>query len=358
MSCRQAVRKEDLASSSSIMASGIPRYVRVNTLKMTKVKAIERFIANGFQYIPSDLVYNAGTVDITKLREKIFTSDIHIENLLVLPPKSDLHDNEMYLNGEVVLQDKASCIPAFTLNPPPQSCIIDACAAPGNKTSHLASIIGNVGKIYAFDISPNRIKTMRELLDKAGVNVMEYEDVEYILLDPSCSGSGIVDRGDINAESKKLCNANKNRLQSLADFQLKALKQALSFPSVKKVVYSTCSMNVEENEEVVEAALKVFGNKYKLIPVLEDWPYRGMSGYAHWKFMFRSSPKTSTTGFFVALFSRITDRQTKLNTFFKRKASFHRSLLENYDSNTKRKRKKIKRFLRFKRKNISSDKEA
>lgn len=74
---------------------------------------------------------------------------------------------------------------------------------------------------------------------------MEYENVEYILLDPSCSGSGLVDRGDVNTESEKLSHVNQKRLTALANFQLRALQHALSFPSVKKVIYSTCSINVE-----------------------------------------------------------------------------------------------------------------
>lgn len=86
----------------------MPRYVRVNTLKTTKAKVIEHFIANGYQYVPSHLVYNSSIVDITKLTKGKFTSDIHINDLLVLPPRSDLHDNQMYLNGEILLQDKVN----------------------------------------------------------------------------------------------------------------------------------------------------------------------------------------------------------------------------------------------------------
>lgn len=75
-------------------------------------------------------------------------------------------------------------------------------------------------------------------------------DVTYILLDPSCSGSGL-DRLDYDHSDVDL----PTRLRSLSIFQTRLLKHALSFPSVKRVVYSTCSIHPEENERVVSAVL-------------------------------------------------------------------------------------------------------
>ena len=110
--------------------------------------------------------------------------------------------------------------------------------------------------------SVKRCETLRKIVDGAGadsvvqvmnrdfldLNPSEYADVEYIVLDPSCSGSGMVNRegeSDMSAE----------RLQSLAAVQARLLRHALSFPNVKKVVYSTCSTSSEENEEVIAAVL-------------------------------------------------------------------------------------------------------
>lgn len=80
-----------------------------------------------------------------------FTRDAHIENLLLFPPQARLIDTPEYSDGRVILQDKASCFPAFVLAPPvhPRSVIIDATAAPGNKTSHLSALMGNQGKVQA-----------------------------------------------------------------------------------------------------------------------------------------------------------------------------------------------------------------
>lgn len=74
----------------------------------------------------------------------------------------------------------------------------------------------------------------------------EYSNVEYILLDPPCSGSGMTNRLNIFDTA-----ANENRLQSLAYLQGKMLAFAMqNFPNAKKIVYSTCSVDVEENEQV------------------------------------------------------------------------------------------------------------
>jgi 16S rRNA C967 or C1407 C5-methylase (RsmB/RsmF family) len=68
----------------------------------------------------------------------------------------------------LVFQDKASCFPAHVCNPPRGAHIIDACAAPGNKTSHLSALIGNTGKIFAFDLDMRRLDLLKRLTTKAG----------------------------------------------------------------------------------------------------------------------------------------------------------------------------------------------
>ncbi|XP_010022572.1 PREDICTED: probable 28S rRNA (cytosine-C(5))-methyltransferase, partial [Nestor notabilis] len=143
--------------------------------------------------------------DLRALSGKKFLLDLHLPELLVFPPHTDFHDNLLYTSGHIILQDKASCLPAFLLSPAAGSHVIDACAAPGNKTSHLAAILKNKGQIFAFDVDPKRLATMNTMLMRAGVTGFQlaqqdfltvdpgdpkYSKVTYILLDPSCSGSG------------------------------------------------------------------------------------------------------------------------------------------------------------------------
>ncbi|XP_071331758.1 28S rRNA (cytosine-C(5))-methyltransferase isoform X2 [Trachinotus anak] len=215
--------------------------------------------------------------------------------------------------GHIILQDKASCLPAYLLNPPAGSHVIDACAAPGNKTSHLAAIMKNKGKLFAFDLDAKRLATMSTLLLRAGVTCqqlanqdflkvdpdsLQYKDVEYILLDPSCSGSGMVClRDNISADQEK----DQARLASLASFQLRCLNHGLRFPRLKRLVYSTCSIHSQENEEVVKACLQQ-NPGFRLVPLLAQWPERGLEPVT--QCLRASTTKTRTHGFFVALLEK------------------------------------------------------
>uniref|UniRef100_A0A671PBJ2 Probable 28S rRNA (cytosine-C(5))-methyltransferase n=1 Tax=Sinocyclocheilus anshuiensis TaxID=1608454 RepID=A0A671PBJ2_9TELE len=239
--------------------------------------------------------------------------------------KTAFHNHFLYKAGHIILQDKASCLPAFLLNPQVGSHVIDACAAPGNKTSHLAAMIKNKGKLFAFDLDAKRLSTMSTLLLRAGVTChqlanqdflkvdpqsSEYKEVEYILLDPSCSGSGMVCLRDEVSELQ-----DEGRLQALATFQLRSLNHALQFPRVQRVVYSTCSIHSQENEDVVSACLQQ-NSAFRLVHLFPNWPERGHEPFT--ECLRASTAKTRTHGFFVAMLERRppqTDEENLLHTF-------------------------------------------
>ncbi|XP_028398087.1 probable 28S rRNA (cytosine-C(5))-methyltransferase [Dendronephthya gigantea] len=293
----------------------IPRYVRVNTIKTSIDDVVTWFSQNGFSFAGS----NKDEFDSAQMAKQSFSVDEHISNLLVFPSGTDLHNNDLYKEGKIILQDKASCFPAFVLSPPAGSLVIDACAAPGNKTSHLAAIMGNKGKIFAFDISDKRISTMKKLLERTGENIVEtkhedflkvdpndlaYTNAQYILVDPSCSGSGMINRLDYaTCSSDNMDAEEKKRIYSLGQFQVKVLSHALSFPNVMKVVYSTCSLHNMENEEVVKSVIEKFHEKFELKMALPGWQHRGRSLFPEASRCVRASPTEGhTSGFFLALF--------------------------------------------------------
>ncbi|XP_076210837.1 28S rRNA (cytosine-C(5))-methyltransferase isoform X1 [Aptenodytes patagonicus] len=307
-------RNEELlapAQAASPGASQVPRYVRVNTLKTCVDDVIDFFKRQGYSYLGKA----ASVEELRALSGKKFLLDLHLPELLVFPPQTDFHDNLLYTSGHVILQDKASCLPAFLLGPAAGSHVIDACAAPGNKTSHLAAILKNKGQIFAFDVDTKRLATMNTMLTRAGVTGFQlaqqdfltvdpgdpkYSKVTHILLDPSCSGSGMVNR-----VPREEAAPSAERLQALAGFQRKVLSHALSFPALRRLVYSTCSLHREENEDVVRAVLQERGSAFRLVNAFPSWPCRGLAAFPGAESCLRASPAdTLTHGFFVAVLER------------------------------------------------------
>lgn len=294
-----------------------PRWVRVNTIKSDLDEQLRTTFA-GYETIDSlekMLRYPPSSA------EKHIHVDKHVPNLLALPPGADLSKTPAYLNGQIILQDKASCFPAYLLYPKLEDCdCLDACAAPGNKTTHLAAILHDEGqaaarpKIYACERDKGRASTLLTLVQKAGaqdcviakvgLNFLKsdpaktpWNGIGTLLLDPSCSGSGIVGRDEtlhvvlpskepsdlLKLQSKKRKRQRKPmsvttptvhdvpeeiafnedkppdqlsaRLAALSTFQLKLLLHAFRFPKARKITYSTCSIYAEENEHVVMKAL-------------------------------------------------------------------------------------------------------
>ncbi|KAI8897249.1 S-adenosyl-L-methionine-dependent methyltransferase [Globomyces pollinis-pini] len=315
---RRCKDNKDLIPDHIRNAIVIPRYVRVNTIKVTVENTIQHFTKNGYNLISFESMFE------NNFPAKSMCKDKHLPELLVLPPSADLHEDDYLLKGNIILQDKASCFPAFVLNAPKNSVCIDGCAAPGNKTSHLSAIMENTGKIFAFDMDRKRLDTLERLTGRAGcknidavhgnfleTNPMDkrFANVEYMLLDPSCSGSGIVGRMDhlvqdivpeeSNAESAE------DRVKSLAEFQKEILLHAFKFPKVKRIVYSTCSKHNEENELVVKHVLEE-NKAFRLVQgSFPTWDRRGVPIIKGAKHVIRTLPEEDKTiGFFVAHFER------------------------------------------------------
>ncbi|KAH9068155.1 S-adenosyl-L-methionine-dependent methyltransferase [Lactarius deliciosus] len=279
---RGAKSDSELSLGVDVRAARIPRYVRVNSLKWSIDEAVKTFQRGGK-----------------------FARDTHVENLLSFPPQTQLTDTPEYADGRLILQDKASCFPAVVLSPParPGCVIIDATAAPGNKTSHLSALMGNQGKILAFERDRKRYGTLKSMLARAGCNNVEalngdflstdfedekYSRVTHILLDPSCSGSGIVNRLDRLLDSE--------RLAKLAGFQLQMLRHAM-----KSLEAIAGGFNLATRAEVLPA-----------------WPRRGQPGIlndADTEAVVRCSPgDDGTNGFFVSCFMRRSDTHLDLGS--------------------------------------------
>lgn len=184
--------------------------------------------------------------------------------------KSDLAVTQMYKMGFFYIQNLSSMIPAAILSPSPNQIVLDMCAAPGSKTTQLASMLNNKGSIVANDADVHRVAKLRSVLEMfnvknvklrngAGEAIGKREEGHYdkILLDAPCSGEGLV---YLKGE-KPLRFWNIKKIKPMANIQKKLIESA--FNALKKggtLVYSTCTLETEENEGVVSHLIDRFPN--------------------------------------------------------------------------------------------------
>ena len=322
----------------------IPRYVRINLLKASNTdRILSTLKIDGYHevtYERRSTSYLQFVDMANNLAINHFLIDYHFKDLLAFGAGTTFFDNKLYNEGTLILQDKASSLAVEALNPPPGAFVLDACAAPGMKTLQAMTKINtcggqNNGHMIAIERDIKRCKTLRSLMQKFGadniqiynkdfldLNPNEFLEVEYIILDPSCSGSGIFHRSGQPGKED-----SPERIEKLASFQTKLLRHALSFPSIKRVAYSTCSIHKRENEDVAMEVLrgsvnfepvKSFALKDNCIP---DWERRGLSEYGDEASKFiRSKPVDDLgIGFFVAIFERIADKNNLNQASKKRK---------------------------------------
>ncbi|XP_042376599.1 25S rRNA (cytosine-C(5))-methyltransferase NSUN5-like isoform X1 [Zingiber officinale] len=309
---RKVTKIEDLLQNNCVPVACKPRYIRINTLKVDAEVVMQEL----------------GKTNIMVSRDDI------IPEVLSLASGIDLHDHPLVCNGSIFLQGKASSMVAVALNPIPGWKVLDACAAPGNKTAHLAALMKGQGKIIACELNEDRLKTLEETIRRSGasnVDVMHgdfldinttaplFKEVHAILLDPSCSGSGIsAERLDHllpsyeKGEDADACKSD--RVKKLAAFQTKALLHALSFPAVERVVYSTCSVYQTENEDVIKSVLPFAKSlNFELVSPFPQWPHRGLPVFDGAEHLLRTNPKEDTEGFFIALFVRKSEKINRGN---------------------------------------------
>nr|KAF6496075.1 hypothetical protein HJG63_010313 [Rousettus aegyptiacus] len=229
-----------------------------------------------------------------------------------------------YLAGHYMLQGASSMLPVMALAPQEHERILDMCCAPGGKTSYIAQLMKNTGVILANDANAERLKSVVGNLHRLGVTntiISHYDGRQFpkvvggfdrVLLDAPCSGTGIISK-----DPAVKTNKDEKDILRCAHLQKELLLSAIdSVNAASKtggyLVYCTCSIMVEENEWVVDYALKK--RNVRLVPTGLDFGQEGFTRFRERRFhpTLRSTrrfyPHThNMDGFFIAKFKKFSN---------------------------------------------------
>jgi len=227
--------------------------IRVNTLKINKQELIERL--------------KEKNTECKETAEKL-------DDFLILEKVKNIENVEEFKQGYFTIQDISAGQTAKILNPQPGELVLDACSAPGGKTTYMAELMKNKGKIEAWDIHEHRTKLVEQNAQRLGINIIETkvkdaslydeslkEKFDKILLDVPCLGIGVIKRKpDIKWKRKP------EDVKNITEIQKKILDNCSKYLKKNGVmVYSTCSILEKENQDIVDKFLKE-NNEYYIRP--------------------------------------------------------------------------------------------
>ena len=186
-----------------------------------------------------------------------------------------------FSNGLFVVQDEAAQMACLKLNPKPGEKVLDACSAPGGKTTYLADLMNNKGEIDAWDIHEHRVKLVENVAKKLGITIINAEcknaeipnaglnkKYDKILLDVPCTGIGVIrKKPDIK------WSRNPEDIEQLSTIQEEILNTCSEYlKNGGKLVYSTCTIFKRENHMQIEKFLKSHSD-FKLIEEISLYPH-------------------------------------------------------------------------------------
>ncbi len=221
----------------------------------------------------------------------------------------DFDRSMIYRRGWVIIQEEASAAASLILSPKPGMTVVDLCAAPGGKTSHIVELMRNRGRVYAFDIDRARIRRMREILRRIGASIVKIyerdareapevlgeEVADRVMLDAPCTSTGTMAK---NPELR--WRIREEGLGEIVRMQRELLEAAARLVKPGgRLLYTTCSLLLEENEDNIKWFLRTHKD-FKLIPLKEPydespWLLGTMRAWPH---------RHDTIGFFYALLEK------------------------------------------------------
>ncbi|MCS7264706.1 MAG: 16S rRNA (cytosine(967)-C(5))-methyltransferase RsmB [Armatimonadetes bacterium] len=212
------------------------------------------------KYTDRDLV-----AEMLKFRCKKVEPSPFVPECLRIEAKTDVTSLPGFTSGLFTIQDEGAMVISYLLDPKPGEVIIDACAAPGGKATHIAELTKDEAEVIAIDLHPSRLKLVEENAQRLKLlkikpllgdwNELARQFINFadkVLLDVPCSGTGTL-RRKVDARWRK----SEEVVKELTEIQMRLLES--SAPVVKKggvIVYSTCSLEPEEDEELIKAFLE------------------------------------------------------------------------------------------------------
>ncbi|MBI5417928.1 class I SAM-dependent methyltransferase [Candidatus Poribacteria bacterium] len=230
--------------------------------------------------------------------------------IMELNSKISLLEMDEYKNGWFQIQDESSALVSKIVNPLPGELVLDLCAAPGGKTVHMASLMNNKGRIIAGDINSARLKLISDNAKRLGVNIIEFNEgdarivfpekfsgkASHVLLDAPCSGLGIL-RRKLDAR----WNKKYEDIKALPSLQYELLESGYKcLIKGGTLVYSTCTIIPEENEDIIIKFLKNYPDMQ--LKNLKDCIPGEINKFAAQEGWIKilPSPSNSLDGFFIA----------------------------------------------------------
>jgi len=282
-----------------------PVTIRTNTLKTRRRDLAQALISRGVNLDPVGKWSKVG--------------------LVVYSASVPLGATPEYLAGHYILQGASSLLPVMALAPQPGERVLDMASAPGGKTTHIAAIMNNTGMILANDANKDRCKAVVGNVHRLGITntvICNYDGrklpkimsgFDRVLLDAPCSGTGVISKD----ESAKLSKDDQD-IHLCSHLQKELILAAIDCLDHKSktggyLVYSTCSVLPEENENVVDYVLRK--RHVKLVPTGLDFGVEGFTKYREKRYhpsmnlCKRYYPHThNMDGFFVAKIKKLSNK--------------------------------------------------
>ena len=241
-----------------------PTYIRLNTLKAQKQNLLK--------------IINDEKIILEKVPKLKNTYKL-------IETKKPLIRTKSFAKGLFYIQDKASCLAVEIADPKQGNIVFDLCAAPGSKTTYLAQLMNNKGKIISFDYSKRRIRILKKEIEFIGVKNVRLiiADVrktlpvkilsDLVILDPPCTSTGTFGK---NPDAK--WRLTKRSILGMSLIQTEMINVCASYIKTGGfLVYSTCSITLEENEMVIEKFLKLHP-EFSLVDSIPKIGVHGLRG--------------------------------------------------------------------------------